>query len=157
MFLSAMSACMSVIRPRRYERRHGDFSDRHTVEANALGVALSNLAQTYVPAALTVTDRAAEKIRRLIDDEGNPTLKLRVFVAGGGCSGFQYGFRLDEVLSDDDTLIEVNGAAVLVDALSIQYLTGSLLDYSEGLEGARFTVTNPNAVATCGCGASFSI
>ena len=109
------------------------------------------------PVLLDVTDNAVRKVRALVEDEGNPQLKLRVFVTGGGCSGFQYGFTFDEVLGEEDTLIEKDGVSVLVDPLSFQYLVGAAVDYQEGLEGARFVVSNPNATTTCGCGASFSI
>lgn len=108
-------------------------------------------------ALLNVTDSAVRKVKALIEDEANPDLKLRVFVTGGGCSGFQYGFTFDEVVGGEDTQIEKDGIAVLVDPLSFQYLIGASVDYQEGLEGARFVVTNPNASTTCGCGASFSI
>lgn len=108
-------------------------------------------------ATMLVTDRAVNKVKRLLSEEGNPALRLRVFVTGGGCSGFQYGFTFDELTADDDTLIEKEGVGVLVDSLSIQYLAGSEVDYSEGLEGSRFVVRNPNATTTCGCGSSFSV
>lgn len=114
-------------------------------------------AEVFVPTLLTVTDNAVSKVQHLVEDEGNPALKLRVFVTGGGCSGFQYGFSFDESVAEDDTLIEKDGVSVLVDALSFPYLVGSEVDYQEGLEGARFLVTNPNASTTCGCGLSFSI
>jgi len=109
------------------------------------------------PVLLNITDNAVKKVKTLVDDEGNPDLKLRVFVTGGGCSGFQYGFTFDEVMTDEDTLIKKEDVGVLVDPLSFQYLVGSEVDYKEGLEGARFVVANPNATTTCGCGASFSI
>ena len=96
-------------------------------------------------------------MRALVEEEGCPELKLRVFVTGGGCSGFQYGFSFDETQNEDDTLVQKEGISVVIDSLSYQYLVGSVLDYQEGLEGARFVVTNPNATTTCGCGASFSI
>ena len=103
------------------------------------------------------TDQAAEKVHRLIAEEGNDNLKLRVFVTGGGCSGFQYGFTVDEEVAEDDTVIRNAGASLLVDPLSFQYLVGARVDYVEGLEGSRFVVDNPMAATTCGCGASFSI
>ena len=106
---------------------------------------------------MSLTDSAADKVQSLITEEGNPQLKLRVFVTGGGCSGFQYGFSFDEEVADDDTLIENKGASLLVDSLSYQYLVGSKVDYLEGLEGSRFVVNNPLATTTCGCGSSFSI
>ena len=108
-------------------------------------------------ALLDVTDNAVRKVKALIEDEANPDLKLRVFVTGGGCSGFQYGFTFDEAIGDEDTQVEKDGSAVLVDPLSFQYLIGASVDYQEGLEGAQFIVSNPNASTTCGCGASFSI
>ncbi len=112
---------------------------------------------THDAVAITLTDKAANKINTLVTEEGNPGLKLRVFVTGGGCSGFQYGFSFDEAVNDDDTEIRHNGAVLLVDPLSYQYLVGSKVDYIEGLEGSRFIVENPLATTTCGCGMSFSI
>ncbi|MAK93968.1 MAG: iron-sulfur cluster insertion protein ErpA [Gammaproteobacteria bacterium] len=106
---------------------------------------------------MTFTDNAAAKVKSLIAEEENDRLKLRVFVTGGGCSGFQYGFSFDETVNEDDTIIENNNAELLVDPLSYQYLVGAKIDYVEGLEGARFVVDNPMATTTCGCGASFSI
>jgi iron-sulfur cluster insertion protein len=103
------------------------------------------------------TDAAADKLKALIAEEKNPNLKLRVFVSGGGCSGFQYGFEFDEDASDDDIKVEKSGVTMLVDAMSAQYLGGATVDYEEGLEGSRFVINNPNATSTCGCGASFSI
>ena len=102
------------------------------------------------------TDSAANKVKELIEEEGNSELKLRVFVTGGGCSGFQYGFTFDEVANDDDTTLEKNGVTLLVDPMSYQYLVGAEIDYTEGLEGAQFVIKNPNATSTCGCGSSFS-
>lgn len=113
--------------------------------------------QSFNPTALNLTERAMAKVRALVEEEGNPDLKLRVFVTGGGCSGFQYGFAFEEVLGEDDSCLEFGGVKVLVDSLSYQYLTGSEVDYEEGLQGSRFLVKNPNATATCGCGSSFSI
>jgi len=106
---------------------------------------------------MTFTDNAAAKVKSLIAEEENDRLKLRVFVTGGGCSGFQYGFSFDETVNEDDTVIENDNAVLLVDPLSYQYLVGAKIDYVEGLEGARFVVDNPMASTTCGCGASFSI
>ena len=106
---------------------------------------------------INFTDSAAEKVQELISDEQNPALKLRVYVTGGGCSGFQYGFTFDEKVNEGDTLIEKNGVTLVVDSMSFQYLVGGTVDYISGLEGARFLVNNPNATATCGCGSSFSI
>lgn len=113
--------------------------------------------QTFIPEPLLVTHNAIAKVRGLIEDEGNPDLKLRVYVTGGGCSGFQYGFTFDEASAEDDALIEREGVKVVVDSMSYPYLVGATLDYKEGLQGARFTVENPNAASTCGCGSSFSI
>lgn len=106
---------------------------------------------------LTVTDSALRKVHYLLEDEQNPELKLRVFVTGGGCSGFQYGFTFDEIAAEDDTAIERDGVTVLVDPLSYQYLAGAEVDYEEGLQGSKFVVRNPNATSTCGCGSSFSV
>ena len=113
-------------------------------------------AVTEVPSPLTFSDSAANKVRQLIDEEGNPDLKLRVFVTGGGCSGFQYGFTFDEVQNEDDAAMQKNGVTLLIDPMSYQYLTGAVIDYTEGLEGAQFVIKNPNATSTCGCGSSFS-
>ena len=113
--------------------------------------------QTQEASVMTLTDNAASKVQSLIAEEGNAGLSLRVFVTGGGCSGFQYGFAFDEDIAEDDTVIENKGARLLVDALSYQYLVGSRIDYVEGLEGSRFIVNNPMAVTTCGCGSSFSV
>ena len=104
-----------------------------------------------------ITDAAAAKVKKLIEEEGNPNLKLRVTVSGGGCSGFQYGFDFDENVADDDIKIEKDGVTMLIDNMSMQYLAGSAVDYLEGLEGARFVISNPNAKTTCGCGSSFSV
>ena len=105
---------------------------------------------------LVFTDNAASKVKGLIEEEGNPGLMLRVFVTGGGCSGFQYGFTFDETVNDGDTEVEKNGVKLLVDPMSYQYLVGAEIDYKEDLEGARFVIKNPNATTTCGCGSSFS-
>jgi len=102
------------------------------------------------------TDAAAAKVKDLLLEEGNPQLKLRVFVQGGGCSGFQYGFTFDEVVSDDDTTIDKEGVQLLVDPMSYQYLLGAEIDYKDDIEGAQFVIRNPNANSTCGCGSSFS-
>ncbi|MDR0563495.1 MAG: iron-sulfur cluster insertion protein ErpA [Azoarcus sp.] len=106
---------------------------------------------------LIFTDSAAGKVRELIEEEGNPELKLRVFISGGGCSGFQYGFTFDEKANDDDMTLEKNGVTLLVDSMSYQYLVGAEIDYTEGLEGSQFVIRNPNATTTCGCGSSFSV
>lgn len=103
------------------------------------------------------SDRAAAKVRELQQEEENPALKLRVYITGGGCSGFSYGFSFDENQQDDDTVVVTDGVTLLIDAMSIQYLTGSQVDYEQELMGSRFVVTNPNATSTCGCGSSFSI
>ncbi len=113
-------------------------------------------APTEMPAPLVFTDNAANKVKQLIDEEGNPELKLRVFVSGGGCSGFQYGFTFEEIRNDDDAAMEKNGVTLLIDPMSYQYLAGSEIDYTEGVEGAQFVIKNPNATSTCGCGSSFS-
>lgn len=110
-----------------------------------------------VPSPLKFTDAAAGKVRALIDEEGNEALKLRVFITGGGCSGFQYGFTFDEQVNEDDTQVEKDGVTLLIDPMSYQYLVGAEIDYSEGLEGAQFVIRNPNASTTCGCGSSFSV
>jgi iron-sulfur cluster insertion protein len=112
---------------------------------------------TEMPSApILFTDSAADKVKQLVDEEGNPELKLRVFVQGGGCSGFQYGFTFDEIVNEDDTRMEKNGVTLLIDAMSLQYLTGAEIDYKDDLEGAQFVIKNPNATSTCGCGSSFS-
>jgi len=108
------------------------------------------------PSLLVFTDSAASKVKDLIIEEGNPDLKLRVFVTGGGCSGFQYGFTFDEICNEDDTVMEKDGVQLLIDPMSYQYLVGAEIDYTEGLEGSQFVIRNPNATSTCGCGSSFS-
>jgi iron-sulfur cluster insertion protein len=113
-------------------------------------------AVTEMPAPLVFTDNAAAKVRQLIDEEGNTELKLRVFVSGGGCSGFQYGFTFDEVTNEDDTVMQKDGVTLLIDAMSYQYLVGAEIDYTQGVEGEQFVIKNPNATTTCGCGSSFS-
>ena len=105
---------------------------------------------------LVFTDAAARKVGELIRDEGNPNLMLRVFVSGGGCSGFQYGFTFDEAVEEGDAQFANQGVTLLVDPLSYQYLVGAEIDYREDLEGAQFVIRNPNAKTTCGCGSSFS-
>jgi iron-sulfur cluster insertion protein len=114
-------------------------------------------APAEMTAPLIFTDSAANKVKELIVEEGNPELKLRVFVTGGGCSGFQYGFTFDEVTNEDDTIMEKNGVTLLIDPMSFQYLVGAEIDYSEGLQGSQFVIKNPNATSTCGCGSSFSV
>ena len=116
-----------------------------------------SIVTAFDPNEIRLSDKAVSKVRALVKDEGNPKLKLRVFITGGGCSGFQYGFSFDETVSEDDMVVKRDGVTALIDAMSYQYLVGSEVDYSEGLEGSRFVVNNPNATTTCGCGASFSI
>ena len=113
-------------------------------------------AVTEMPAPLVFTESAANKVKELIEEEGNPGLKLRVFVTGGGCSGSQYGFTFDEEVNEDDTAMEKNGVTLLIDPMSYQYLVGAEIDFTEGLEGSQFVIRNPNATSTCGCGSSFS-
>lgn len=112
--------------------------------------------ETAPLASLIFTDAAANKVEQLIQEEDNQNLKLRVFVSGGGCSGFQYGFTFDENYQEGDTSVENGGITLLVDPMSFQYLMGAEIDYTEGLEGAQFVIRNPNAQTTCGCGSSFS-
>jgi iron-sulfur cluster insertion protein len=107
--------------------------------------------------SIRFTDNAAAKVSELIAEEDNPDLKLRVYVTGGGCSGFQYGFTFDEEANEDDTQVIKNGVTVLVDSMSVQYLEGAEIDYTEGLSGSQFVIRNPNASTTCGCGSSFSV
>ncbi len=110
-----------------------------------------------MPLPFVFTDAAAEKVMQLIDEEGNPDLKLRVFVQGGGCSGFQYGFSFDEAVNEDDTVMDKSGVQLLIDSMSYQYLVGAEIDYKDDLNGAQFVIKNPNATTTCGCGSSFSV
>src|ERR1041384_1552848 len=114
-------------------------------------------AVTDMPTPLQFSDSAASKGGQRIEEEANPELKLRVFVTGGGCSGFQYGFTFDEVKNEDDAVMEKMGVTLLIDPMSYQYLVGAEIDYQEGLEGAQFVIKNPNAQSTCGCGSSFSV
>jgi iron-sulfur cluster insertion protein len=107
--------------------------------------------------SILFTASAAKKVGELIAEEGNDELKLRVYITGGGCSGFQYGFTFDETVNEDDTQIVKDGMTVLIDSMSIQYLTGAEIDYTEGLSGSQFVIRNPNATTTCGCGSSFSV
>lgn len=110
-----------------------------------------------VQSPLIFTSAAARKVKQLIEEEGNHALKLRVFVSGGGCSGFQYGFTFDENVEEGDTQVSSEGVLLLVDPMSYQYLAGAEIDYTEGLEGAQFVIRNPNAATSCGCGSSFSV
>lgn len=106
---------------------------------------------------LVFTSAAAKKVAQLIEEEGNPELMLRIYVQGGGCSGFQYGFTFDETVNEGDEKITTDGVALLIDPMSLQYLMGAEVDYSEGLQGAQFVIRNPNATTTCGCGSSFGV
>lgn len=110
-----------------------------------------------MPQMLEFTPQAAAKVAELIVEEGNPNLKLRLYVTGGGCSGFSYGFAFDDQVAEDDTLTVTEGVALVVDAMSQQYVLGARVDFEDGLEGSRFVIHNPNAQSTCGCGSSFSV
>jgi len=112
---------------------------------------------TEMPSPLLFSNSAATKVKQLIDEEGNDQLMLRVFVTGGGCSGFQYGFTFDETINDGDTKVENQGVTLLIDPMSYQYLVGAEIDYKEDLQGSQFVIRNPNAQTTCGCGSSFSV
>lgn len=114
-------------------------------------------AEVFTPSLLYVSPGAVAKVKSLVEEEGNDQLKLRVYVTGGGCSGFQYGFTFDDTTAEDDTVVEKDGVKVVVDAMSYPYLVGANVDYTEGLQGAKFEISNPNAASTCGCGSSFSI
>ena len=116
-----------------------------------------SVAESFNPTSINLSARAVRKVRELVAEEENQALKLRVYITGGGCSGFQYGFSFEESAAEDDAAIEKDGVTVLVDPMSFQYLVGSEVDYTEGLEGSRFIVNNPNATTTCGCGSSFSV
>jgi iron-sulfur cluster insertion protein len=116
-----------------------------------------SVAETFNPTSINLSARAVRKVRELVAEEDNDNLKLRVYITGGGCSGFQYGFAFEDEVAEDDAAIEKDGVTVLIDPMSFQYLVGSEVDYTEGLEGSRFVVNNPNASTTCGCGSSFSI
>jgi iron-sulfur cluster insertion protein len=113
-------------------------------------------AVTEMPSPLVFTDNAAKKVKELIAEEGSPDLKLRVFVSGGGCSGFQYGFTFEETVNEDDTQVERDSVTLLIDPMSLQYLMGAEIDYTDSLQGSQFVIRNPNATTTCGCGSSFS-
>lgn len=123
-----------------------------TSEPNAVSVSPS-----VAPEPIVFTDAAAEKVKQLIEEERNERLKLRVFISGGGCSGFQYGFTFDEEVQEGDTEVEKAGVTLLIDTMSFQYLVGAEIDYTEGLSGAQFVIRNPNATTTCGCGSSFGV
>jgi len=114
-------------------------------------------AATSMTADLVFTDAAANKVKRLIEEENNPDLKLRIYISGGGCSGFQYGFSFDENIGEGDVTVANGDVTLVIDPMSYQYLAGAEVDYTEGLEGAQFVVRNPNANTTCGCGSSFSV
>jgi len=106
---------------------------------------------------LNITQSAAQRVGQLVEEEGNPNLKLRVYISGGGCSGFRYNLALDEAVEDDDTIFNIGPAAFVVDPLSAQYMAGAEIDFEDALDGARFIIKNPNATGTCGCGSSFSV
>jgi len=110
-----------------------------------------------IPAPLIFTDNAAKKVKELIEEEGSPDLKLRVFVSGGGCSGFQYGFTFEEEVNEDDTQVQKDTVTLLIDPMSLQYLMGAEIDYQDSLQGSQFVIRNPQATTTCGCGSSFSV
>lgn len=118
---------------------------------------IPTVGEAGAPAPVVFTDAAASKVSELIEDEANPELMLRVFVAGGGCSGFSYGFTFDEKIEDGDSQVENGGVTLLIDPMSVQYLMGAEIDYKEDLQGAQFVIRNPNATTTCGCGSSFSV
>jgi iron-sulfur cluster insertion protein len=118
--------------------------------------AVVEMQEVEMPAPLIFTDNAAKKVKELIEEEGSPDLKLRVFVSGGGCSGFQYGFTFEEEVNDDDTQVEKDNVTLLIDPMSLQYLMGAEIDYQDSLQGSQFVIRNPNATTTCGCGSSFS-
>ena len=113
-------------------------------------------AVTEMPSPRIFTDNAAKKVKELIEEEGSPDLKLRAFVSGGGCSGFQYGFTFEETVNEDDTQVERDSVTLLIDPMSLQYLMGAEIDYQDSLQGSQFVIKNPNATTTCGCGSSFS-
>jgi iron-sulfur cluster insertion protein len=116
-----------------------------------------NINEPFTTEPVLVTDNAVKKVNTLLEEEENSELKLRVFVTGGGCSGFQYGFTFDEIVAEDDAQIDKNGISVVIDSMSYPFLVGSQVDYQEDLQGSKFVVSNPNASSTCGCGSSFAI
>jgi len=113
-------------------------------------------AAVEMPTPINFSDNAVKKVKELIAEEGTPDLKLRVFVSGGGCSGFQYGFTFEETINEDDTKVEKDNVVLLIDPMSLQYLTGAEIDYQDNVQGSQFVIKNPNATTTCGCGSSFS-
>ncbi|MDB4138036.1 iron-sulfur cluster insertion protein ErpA [Methylophilaceae bacterium] len=112
--------------------------------------------ELVMPTPVNFTDNAVSKVKELIEEEGTPDLKLRVFVSGGGCSGFQYGFTFEESINDDDTKVVKDSVTLLIDPMSLQYLTGAEIDYQDNVQGSQFVIKNPQATSTCGCGSSFS-
>lgn len=118
---------------------------------------MTDLPEIDMPTPLVFTENAAKKVKELIEEEGSPDLKLRVFVSGGGCSGFQYGFTFEEEVNDDDTEVMKDTVTLLIDPMSLQYLAGAEIDYQDSLQGSQFVIRNPNAQSTCGCGSSFSV
>lgn len=118
--------------------------------------AVTEMQDVEMPAPLVFTDNAAKKVKELIEEEGSPDLKLRVFVSGGGCSGFQYGFTFEEEVNEDDTQVVRDSVTLLIDPMSLQYLMGAEIDYQDSLQGSQFVIRNPSATSTCGCGSSFS-
>ena len=113
--------------------------------------------ELVMPTPVNFTDNAVSKVKELIEEEGTPDLKLRVFVSGGGCSGFQYGFTFEESINDDDTKVIKDSVTLLIDPMSLQYLTGAEIDYQDNVQGSQFVIKNPQATSTCGCGSSFSV
>ena len=119
--------------------------------------ALISTPDIEIPTPLVFTDNAAKKVKELIEEEGSPDLKLRVFVSGGGCSGFQYGFTFEEEVNEDDTQVMKDTVTLLIDPMSLQYLMGAEIDYQDNLQGSQFVIRNPQATSTCGCGSSFAV
>lgn len=134
-------------------------SDPHATAETPRAAELNGAAQNDAAAAAVIvfTDNAARKVKELMDEEGNPALKLRVFISGGGCSGFQYGFTFDDEQAPDDTILQKMGVTVVIDPMSLQYLVGAEIDYKEGFQGSQFVIRNPNVTSTCGCGSSFAV
>jgi iron-sulfur cluster insertion protein len=123
----------------------------------ATDITKDSLPDVEMPSPLVFTDNAAKKVKELIEEEGTPDLKLRVFVSGGGCSGFQYGFTFEEEVNEDDTQVMKDTVTLLIDPMSLQYLMGAEIDYQDSLQGSQFVIRNPQAQSTCGCGSSFSV